>query len=62
MRASEIHAATKECLGHELNWSSVKNALSEHARRPEGIVRRTEHGVYDVRADAWEAPHDLPGP
>ncbi|MGZ5232117.1 MAG: hypothetical protein ACXWC3_19020 [Burkholderiales bacterium] len=58
MGAREVHAAAEEWLGHDVNWSSVRNALSDNARRQDGLVRRIGHGVYEVRADVWERQMD----
>ncbi|MCA1678494.1 MAG: hypothetical protein LC777_05855 [Actinobacteria bacterium] len=49
MRASEIHRASEELLGEQINWSSLKNALSSDARKNYGRVYRVAHGLYGVR-------------
>ena len=49
MRASETHKASEELLGEEINWSSLKNALSPNARKNYGRVHRVAHGLYGVR-------------
>jgi hypothetical protein len=49
MRAREIHAAAQELAGAPLSWSTVKDCLHKHSRRPGGQVERVGHGLYRHR-------------
>jgi len=46
LRAREIHAAAQKLAGTSLSWSTVKDCLHKHARRPESLIERVGHGRY----------------
>ena len=48
MRVSEIHAAVEELLGESVAYSSVKEALSAHARGGDRRFRNTRRGCYEL--------------
>jgi hypothetical protein len=47
--ARDVHAAVEALRGEPVNWSTVKNALSTHARADSGRIYRVAHGRYAAR-------------
>jgi hypothetical protein len=48
MRVGEIHAAVEQLLGEAVFYSSVKEALSAHARDRDRRFRRVRRGWYEL--------------
>jgi hypothetical protein len=48
LRVREIHATVEELLGAPVPYSTVKEALSAHARTEGGRIRRIRRGYYEL--------------